>query len=194
MSDGIDLNAGSGGAKLATDITTDIGGVSMHVQRVKVGYGGDSAYTDVQDSPGSGLPVEVIAELPAGTQLLGRVSLDPQAANGCSTYRRIADASTNALCPNAGACTLYGIIVACSDTAVQSLHLYDLAVPPTVGTSEIKMSVAASGIATGTTQYLSFPMGIKFENGLAMAIVPALTGASANATADKTVVTLIFKA
>lgn len=68
MADTIQLNSGAGGAVLATD---DIGGV--HYQRVKLTEGPDGSATDVSAS--NPLPVDIIAQLPAGSNNIGDVGV-----------------------------------------------------------------------------------------------------------------------
>ena len=64
--DNTTLNAGAGGDVIATD---DIGGVKY--QRVKVTFGADGAAQDVDVA--HGLPVNLVAALPAGSNSIGTV-------------------------------------------------------------------------------------------------------------------------
>lgn len=59
MADNLTLNLGSGGATLAADDITD-GGVAngAKAQRIKIGFGPDNGYTDVDIATGKGLPVQ----------------------------------------------------------------------------------------------------------------------------------------
>lgn len=62
MADGTDLNAGSGGDTIATDDVTDLGVANgQKVQRIKVGFGADNNYVDVESVSTNPLPVALSA-------------------------------------------------------------------------------------------------------------------------------------
>ena len=67
MADNVELDAGSGGATIATDDD----GVAQH-QYVKVEFGADNTQTKVTATVG--LPVDVVAALPAGTNAIGKLA------------------------------------------------------------------------------------------------------------------------
>jgi hypothetical protein len=63
MADNVTLNAGSGGAVVATD---EIG--SVHHQKVKIEFGSTDIATQVDNSPGNRLPVELGDDSPTTIQ------------------------------------------------------------------------------------------------------------------------------
>lgn len=67
MADNITLNAGAGGSTLAADDIT-----SVWYQIVKLAYGALDSATVVSTS--NGLPVQVVAALPAGTNAIGKLA------------------------------------------------------------------------------------------------------------------------
>lgn len=68
MADNVILNSGSGGESLATD---EVSGA--HYQRVKLIHG-DDGDNDGDVSATNGLPTQVVAALPAGTNAIGKLA------------------------------------------------------------------------------------------------------------------------
>lgn len=74
MADNVTLDAGTGGAVVATDQN----GTAEHYQWVKLVYGGDNEFSKVDGT--QGLPVAIVDALPAGTASIGVVVLGAGAA------------------------------------------------------------------------------------------------------------------
>jgi len=94
MADGTRLNDGTGGDLIATDDITG-GGVANNqkVQRIKVGFGTDNNYVDV-DATTNRLPVD-IQSIPAGTNNIGDIDvLTLPSATVAGTTSKTADLDT----------------------------------------------------------------------------------------------------
>ena len=75
MADNTTINVGTGGDVIATDDVTTLNGAAstgVKVQRVKVGFGTDNTYRDVDAS--NGLPVTGSVALSAGAATIGAIS------------------------------------------------------------------------------------------------------------------------
>ena len=147
MADNIVLNAGSGGATLSTDD----GGVSGHVQRVKLALSADGSVTHitadakglmVQQTTAADFNCTVGAALPAGTNAIGKLAVN----SGVD----IGDVDVTSIIPGTGATNLGKAIdtaTGATDTGVLVLATRDdaLSALTPVESDNVQLRVDANG-------------------------------------------------
>lgn len=142
---------------------------------------------------GNGLDVDVtrMAALVAGAALIGRVSVEPQTANGLSISRLVSAASTNATTAKASAGQLYGWYLYNANAAVRFLKIYDKASNPTVGTDTPVLTIP---IPPGSAANVEFTNGIAFPTGIAFALTTGgVDSDNTGVAATEIFVNLLFK-
>lgn len=145
----------------------------------------------------NGLDVDV-TRLPAlvtGAALVGRVSLDPQTANGLSISRVISNASTNGTSVKASAGQVYTIIATNINAAVRYLKLYNKASAPTVGTDTPVLTIAIPGNAAGAGIVIDTGgIGAEFATGIALALTTGAADSDTGAVAANEIICqLLYK-
>jgi len=167
LADGVSITAGAG----TTVATDDIGGV--HYQRVKPTWGADGTANDVNAT--TPLPVQET----------------PVTSGGCSIYRRISTASTNAETAKASAGQVYGVIAVNTNASARYLKLYNTSSAPTVGTTTPVITIPLPG-AGGVS--FSLVQGIPFATGISIAITSgAADSDTGSVAANEQIVTLLYK-
>lgn len=167
MADNVAITAGSG-TTIASD---DIGGVQY--QRVKPTWGVDGTANDVNAT--TPLPVQET----------------PVTSGGCSIYRRISNASTNAETAKASAGQVYGIIVVNTNASARYLKLYNTSSAPTVGTTTPVITIPLPG-AGGVS--FSLVQGIPFATGISIAITTGAADSDTGAVAENEIIaTVLYK-
>jgi hypothetical protein len=135
-----------------------------------------------------------VGKLAAGTATVGNVGLVPTTTGGLSIYRLISAASDNAQCPKASPGQVYGWCLSNVNAQEMFVKLYNLDVAPTVGTSTPVVTLLVPGGATGLVTAASFPQGIAFSTGIALAITGLVADSDTTAVAaDEVVVNLFYK-
>ena len=138
----------------------------------------------------NGITVDV-TRIQAGSNLIGRVNIEPQTANGLTISRTLSAASTNSTNVKASAGQVYGWYLYNANAAVRYLKLYNKATAPTVGTDTPVMTIP---IPPGAGANVEYSMGIPFGTGIGIAIT---TGVADNDTgavaANEIIVNLLYK-
>jgi hypothetical protein len=111
--------------------------------------------------------------LPSGTNLLGRVNPEPQAANGCPTASYIGAASDNPNVVKASAGNVYGIVAFNKNASPVYLKLYNKATAPTNGDTPIKRYMVP-GNTNGAGFVIVHPMGVYCSAGIAFRLVAGM--------------------
>lgn len=117
----------------------------------------------------------------------------PKASSGggCDMHKTVSAGSTNATSVKATAGQIYTIIANNVNASVRYLKLYDKASAPTVGTDTPKMTLA---LPAASVQRFDFPLGIKFDLGIAFALTTEATDAGTTGiSANETVVNIAYK-
>ncbi len=173
----IDAN-GSQWVRLAGEVADD-GAFTVGTTRVvPVGKLADETATDSVDEGDIGI---------------SRMTLDRKAiitpyahtAGGATPYDLISAASTNATSVKASAGQVYNLVATNTNAAVRYLKLYNLASAPTVGTStpvQVYMLAPNGGVS------LTFPVGMAFSTGIALAITTGAADADTGAVAANEVI------
>ena len=170
MADNVTLNSMSGGSVVATD---DSG--TGHVQIVKLAHSADGSRTHV-DAGADGLAVAA------------------KRAHKPSPYKLNSNASTNAASVSSTANTLlYGYYVSnTNSSAFRYVKFYNKASAPTVGTDVPVLVLAIPG---GGAANASFPAGINFTAGLAIATTTGAADSDTGAVAaNEVIVNLVYAA
>ncbi|MFZ5789772.1 MAG: hypothetical protein ACOY3L_03640 [Pseudomonadota bacterium] len=186
----VTANAGAGPWPVTGTVTVEDGGGSLTVDgAVTVSDGGGSVTVD------GTVAVSALPALAAGANLVGRVSPEPQTANGLSIARVLSAASTNATSVKAGAGQVYAIYAHNTNAAVRHLKLYDKAAAPTVGTDTPVLTLPIPGNLQGAGFVLDTGgMGIAFASGIALALTTGVADSDTGAVAaNEIVVNLLYK-
>jgi hypothetical protein len=126
--------------------------------------------------------------LAAGSALVGRVNLDPQTANGLSTFHLVSAGSTNATNLKASAGQVYGWFIYNSNAAARKVVFHNTAGTPTAGASVFfALMIPATSAANSPMD-----MGLAFSTGIAITTVTDLTDAGATAVAANDLIINIF--
>ena len=144
-----------------------------------------------RDAPTAVTPVAGDYEVPQMTNL-GAQYVAPTAhtAGGATPFRLVSAATTNATSVKASAGQVYSITAMNQNAAVRYLKLYNLATAPTVGTST-PVQVYALPPSGGIT--LSFPVGMAFSTGIALATTTGAADSDTGAVAlNEIVISLTF--
>lgn len=152
---------------------------------------GIPAFMIRRDAPTSVTPAAGDYEI-AQISNLGAQYVHPVAhtAGGATPYRLVSAASTNATSVKASAGHIYSITAMNTNAAVRYLKLYNLATAPTVGTST-PVQVYALPPSGGLT--LSFPVGMAFSTGIALATTTGAPDTDTGAVAaNEIVISLTF--
>jgi len=127
-----------------------------------------------------------VVGLNAGSNLAGRVNLDPQTANGLSISRTISAATTNATSVKASAGQVYHLLVSNTNTSARYLKLYNKASAPTVGTDTPVMTILIPG--SGGVALDVAAMGAAFGTGIALAMTTGVADSDTAAVAANEIV------
>lgn len=140
-------------------------------------------------------PISGSVGINTGSNLMGRVSLDPQTANGLTPQKLISAASTNATSVKASAGQVYTVIAHNTNAAVRYLKLYNKASAPTVGTDVPFLTLPIPGNAAGAGFVLDTGgIGIAFGTGIAMALTTGVSDVDSGAVAaNEIVVNVLYK-
>lgn len=145
----------------------------------------------VRAAPTTVTPVAGDYEVPQ-LSTLGALFTHPVAvtAGGATPFRLVSAATTNATSVKTSAGQVYSITAMNTNAAVRYLKLYNLAVAPTVGTST-PVQVYALPPSGGLT--LSFPVGMAFSTGIALATTTGAADTDTGAVAlNEIVISLTF--
>lgn len=144
-----------------------------------------------RDSPTAETPAAGDYIVPQYSNLgAGYVHNVAHTAGGATPYRLVSAASTNATSVKASAGQIYSITAMNTNAAVRYLKLYNLATAPTVGTST-PVQVYALPPSGGLT--LSFPVGMAFSTGIALATTTGAPDTDTGAVAaNEIVISLTF--
>lgn len=145
---------------------------------------------------GSEAQVDVVAALPAGTNLLGRVTIDPQTANGLSMFKSLdLDESEEEVKDTAG--QIYWIHVTNLADAKRYLKIYDAdADDVIVGTTvpNLTIPLPTNADTNGVATVINIPLGLACANAITVA---ATTGFADNDTgapgANEIIINIGFK-
>jgi hypothetical protein len=139
----------------------------------------------------SGAWVQIKAAIPAGTNLIGRMNLEPQTANGLLVGRVISAATTNATSVKGSAGQVYGWYLYNANAAVRYLKIYNKASAPTVGTDTPIMTIP---IPPGSAANVEYTNGVAFGTGIAIAITTGVADSDTGAVAaNEIIVNLLYK-
>lgn len=110
-------------------------------------------------------------------------------SGGCTPFKRVSTADTNAAVIKASAGQVYLIAVSSVNAAVRYLKLYNKASAPTVGTDVPVLTIAIPGNTTGAGNNIHIPtQGIEFTTGIAMALTTEATDAGSTGVATSEIV------
>jgi hypothetical protein len=165
--DGLGYTPGTG-ATVATDRTS----AGEHVQIVKLAVSAD----------GSASPVTATAD---GMAVVAKQAHKPV------PYKRVSNASLNATSVTTTANTLlYGYYISNTNSAVRYVKFYNKASAPGVGTDVPVLVLAIPG---GGAANASFPAGINFTTGLALAMTTGAPDSDVGAVAaNEVIVNLVY--
>lgn len=99
---------------------------------------------------------------------------------GAGPIHYISAASTNSTSLVASASLVYSIQLANTNAAARFLKLYDSATAPTCGTTP-KKTVIVPGSTAGAGNNVMFPIGLRFNKGVAFCITGAMADADTTA-------------
>ena len=117
----------------------------------------------------------------------------PSPSSGAKSFRLVSAASTNATSIKADPGTLFTIATFNINAAVRFLKIYDLAVAPTVGTSVPVLTMVLPATAISVLVVNFGMLGMKFDNGIAIALTTGLADADTGAVAaNEQVVNLTY--
>lgn len=121
----------------------------------------------------------------------GNVSVSPTAQPGTSIYKLISAATTNAASVKASAGNIYGwFLFNGHQTYTRYVKFYDKATAPVVGTDVPVMTIP---LPSGAGANVSFPQGVGFTNGIALAITASVNDNASDAIgADEVVINLLY--
>jgi hypothetical protein len=124
------------------------------------------------------------APIPAGSFLIGDVSIEYRASvtGGATVAKVLTAASTNATVVKASAGRLIGWSLTNTTAAVKAVHIHNLAVAPTVGTSVPLFTIILPPSAGGSKE-MNLPGGIAMATGLAYSITGAIGDLDTTVTA-----------
>ena len=117
--------------------------------------------------------------LPAGTNLIGDVGMQPRTTGGVTTYHLVSAATTNLTNIKASAGQLYGWYIYNSNAAARKLCFHNTAGTPTAGAS-IYFSLVIPA-TSGANVFL--PHGIAFSTGIGISTVTGLADSDTAAVA-----------
>lgn len=103
-----------------------------------------------------------------GGFIQGVTLMSPAGDDGLTAYSRIATADANLAAIKASAGTVYGLSISNTNAAARYFKLYNKATAPVLASDTPVLRI---GIPAGQTVQLTFPMGIAFSAGIAMAAV-----------------------
>ena len=196
MVDNVTLNAGTGGAVIATDDD----GIAQH-QYVKLEFGGDGTFTKVTSAVG--LPVgdaggsltvdnagtfavQVSSALPAGTNLVGDVGLSGARTSGGTTIFRSIDLDETEEEIKSTAGQVYWITAFNLTASVLYLKFYNAtAATVVVGTTTpvLTFPIPTQGDTNGAGFVLAIPNGIAFGTAITVAATTGIADTDAGAPA-----------
>jgi sulfur transfer protein SufE len=181
------------GAATAANQTTVIGHLDG-VEGLLTTIDGDTA-TLAGAVSGSEIQVDVVAALPAGTNLLGRAQIEPQAGNALSIFRSLdLDESEEEVKGSAG--SVYTLWFTNTATSTRWLKFYnDTAANVVVGTTAPVLTIGLPGnTSDDISGVFSTAMGLGFDTAITVA---ATTGVADNDTgapgANEVIVNIGYK-
>lgn len=151
----------------------------------------------VTANAGTGTLATSLASLPAlatGSNLIGRVNVEPQTNNGLSISRTLSAASTNGTNIKGSAGQIYTIVAHNTNAAVRYLKVYNKATAPTVGTDTPVLTFPIPGNAAGAGFVIDTTMGISFATGIGIGLTTGVADADTGAVAaNEIVVNVLYK-
>lgn len=181
MADNIAVTQGSG-TTLASD---DIAGVQYPRVKLVIGTNGSndgdvSSATPMPISDNGGSltvdgSVSLGAAVPAGTNVIGYVGLEPRTSGGLSMATAILGSSTNSTVVKASAGQVFSIQAFNKSSSIRYLKLYNKATSPDETDTPVKVLVIPAS-TDGAGLILDQPQGLAFSTGIAYRV----TGGIAN--------------
>jgi hypothetical protein len=132
-----------------------------------------------------------LASLPAlatGSNLVGRVNLEPETTGGLSIFHLVSAATTNATNVKASAGQVYGWYIYNSNAAARKVAFHNTAGTPTAGAS-VSYAIVIPPSSAANVEYTT---GIAFATGIAITTVTDLTDAGATAVAASDLIINVF--
>lgn len=188
MADGLQLNAGSGGAVAFTDEITLGAGVA-HVQVVKLMGGADGSAERLGGDAANGLDVDV-TRLPAGANLIGNVALDGRTSGGPSQHSALQPANTTGVNVKASPGQVFAVSAFNASTSARCLKLYNHSGTPTNGDTPVRRILIPPQGGVDLVRL----MGIPFGTGIAYRVTTGLADNDNNAAgANEVFVNIDYK-
>ena len=133
--------------------------------------------------------VDVVAALPAGSNTIGDVGIQPRSSGGCSIFRSLdLDESEEEIKASAG--VVYGYNISNRSAAAKYLKFYNAAAADvTVGTTVPVMTIY---LRPAITYFFSIPQGIEFDTGITVAATTGIADNDTGAPAANDVVVNVF--
>jgi hypothetical protein len=142
---------------------------------------------------GSEAQVDVVAALPAGTNLIGDVATQERAAGGGTPYSYISDGS-DLVSVTDGVTNLIAISCTSTDATVVYIKFYNKATAPDPSGETPVLRFAVPSAATGAGFVWAIPGGANFSTGLAFALVTGAADSDETAvSANEVMVNLVYK-
>lgn len=147
----------------------------------------------VTANAGTGTLATSLASLPAlatGSNLIGRVNVEPETTGGLTVFHLVSAATTNATNIKASAGQVYGWYIYNSNAAARKVAFHNSATAPTAGASIFFAIV----IPPSSGANVHFTTGIAFGTGIGITTVTDLTDAGATAVAlNDLIINLFYK-
>jgi hypothetical protein len=178
-------------AGTATDTNSGVKGAGT--QRIVIATDQPALTNALKVDPSAVTSPVSLASLPAlatGSNLIGRVNLEPETTGGLSIFHLVSAATTNATNVKASAGQLYGWYIYNSNAAARKVAFHNTAGTPTAGAS-VSFAIV---IPPTSAANVEFAMGIAFATGIGISTVTDLTDAGATAVAaSDLIINLFFK-
>lgn len=137
---------------------------------------------------GNEMQVDIVAALPAGTNLIGKVNIDPATSGGLTTYHLVSAASTNATSIKGSAGQVFGWFIFNSNAAPRKVTFHNASGTPTAGAS-VFFSLVIPALS-GANAFSE--IGIPFSSGIGITTVTGLADSDSTGVALNDLVINIF--
>lgn len=137
---------------------------------------------------GNEMQVDIVAALPAGTNLIGKVNIDPATSGGLTTYHLVSAASTNATSVKGSAGQVFGWYIFNSNAAPRKVTFHNASGTPTAGAS-VFFSLVIPALS-GANAFSE--IGIPFSSGIGITTVTGLADSDSTGVALNDLVINIF--
>ncbi len=174
-----------------TAIDTNSGNKSAGTQRVVIATDQVALTNALKVDPSAVTSPVSLASLPAlatGSNLIGRVNIDPETSHGLTIFHLVSAATTNATNLKASAGQVYGWYIYNSNAAARKVAFHNTAGTPTAGASVV-FAIVIPPTSAANVEYTT---GIAFATGIAITTVTDLTDAGATAVAASDLIINIF--